>query len=629
MLNKDLNKKLLFNKYRIKRIIYKSSNCVIYEGINIKNNESVAMKCEKRTAMINLVESEAYFLVYLKGFGIPKIISYGISGLYNILIEELLGLSISSFWKLKKNKNKSKSELLKDICMIALQGIDRLEYIHSKNVIHRDIKPHNFLIGKKDPKIIYLIDFGFSRKYRSSRTGKHIKFQTLKYTCGTLRFLSMNGNRGYELSRRDDLESLGYMLIYLAKNNLPWLKLELEDKEEKIIIREIFKLKNTITPEKLCMGLNEEFVEYMKYVRNLEFEGKPDYNYLKGLFISILSRNELKNDLLFSWIINKRIIKKDESENYIRYSYKKKGSAQKRLYNQIKNKLDSNSKSKSKEINNNISIKKEINNNKKTYNFDNDQSYEDNELIKHNYINIFTQDNNKNLISKTPIQYYKTDLDINDNNINKNTNNLSPIKKDFLYNIFLKFNVPKTSNILKNKILIPNNNNKSRNNTKTTIPKNTSYKTLYEREKTKINKKKLNINNNNTVLHFQNIISKDNKNISNYFNYNSINNSFLKINQNNNNISKYSNYNSINNSYLVMNKNKKTIYLNDKIKENKQNNNYNKIINISNNNNIKLRNKNSNNNTIINNSFKNNTYNNLRNNNYTIRKLIINNFNQI
>ena len=431
----DINKKLLFNKYRIERIIYRTSQCLIYEGINIKNNESVAIKCGKRTEIINFLESEAYFLTYLKGFGIPKIISYGISGLYNILIEELLGLSIDSIWKLKKRANKR--ELLKDICMIAIQAIDRLEYIHSKNVIHRDIKPHNFLIGRKDPKIIYLIDFGFSRKYRSSRTGKHIKFQKLKHTCGSLTFLSMNGNRGYELSRRDDLESLGYMLIYLAKQNLPWINLKFnEDK----LIRLTFKLKNTITPEKLCMGLNEEFVEYIKYVKNVKFEGEPDYNYLKGLFISVLSRNELKNDLSFSWIINKRKIKKGEC--CVRYSYKKKGSVQKRLYNQIKKKLDL-SKSKSKEKNYNIIFKKEIDNNicKNKYinkinnneseeiskNRDNvnNQSYKDNSFIIAKYINIFPQ-NNKKLVSKTLNCCSKTDLKINDNNF-ENMNNLSLI----------------------------------------------------------------------------------------------------------------------------------------------------------------------------------------------------------
>ena len=185
------------------------------------------MKFEKIKGKYNLLESEAYYLIYLKGFGIPKIITYGKNNYFNILIQELLGLSIHQLWK--KNKAITKKQLLKNICMIALQCIDRLEYIHSKNIIHRDIKPHNFLIGRKDPKIIYLIDFGFAHKYRSSRTGKHIKFRITNFICGSLKFISFNGNRTYELSRRDDLESLAYMLISLSKNDLPWSNLDTKE----------------------------------------------------------------------------------------------------------------------------------------------------------------------------------------------------------------------------------------------------------------------------------------------------------------------------------------------------------------------------------------------------------------
>jgi serine/threonine protein kinase len=107
--------------------------------------------------------------------------------------------------------------------MVAIQALDRLEYIHSKNYIHRDIKPNNFLIGKKNDEIIYLIDFGFARKYRSSKTGKHIKHKFINCVSGSLLYLSLNGIKGYEQSRKDDLESLGYMILFLSLGSLPWL----------------------------------------------------------------------------------------------------------------------------------------------------------------------------------------------------------------------------------------------------------------------------------------------------------------------------------------------------------------------------------------------------------------------
>ena len=292
-----VKKRIIFNKYRIKKLICKTHFSELYEGININDKELVAIKMEPKKSKYLLLESEAYFLMDLKCVGIPKLISYGTSNGYNVLIEELLGPSIQSLWVLRENKNQK--ELIKDICMLSIQSLNLFEYIHSKNIIHRDIKPHNFLIGRKDPKTIYLIDFGFARKYRSSRTGKHIKFNNIKIAYGTLRYMSKNANKGYELSRRDDLESFGYMIIYLAKNNLPWINLEKPNLSRFKLNQAIYLLKNTVTSEQLCNNLPEEFSIFIEYIRNLKFEQNPDYCYLKGLFISVLSRNEQKNDLYF------------------------------------------------------------------------------------------------------------------------------------------------------------------------------------------------------------------------------------------------------------------------------------------------------------------------------------------
>ena len=363
-------KTIIFNKYRIKKLIASTHFGWLYEGINIKEKEPVAMKFEKKSSKYNLLESEAYILFYLKGFGIPKLISYGKSGPFNILIEELLGLSIQAIWNYKKYNNKYK---LKDISMIALQCLDRLEYIHSKDIIHRDIKPLNITIGKENPNIIYLIDFGFAHKYRSTRTGKHIKYNNIKKILGSMRYLSINANKGYEQSRRDDLESLGYMLIYLAKNNLPWIEIEKQKVPKTKKYKLVYLCKKKNVPEKLCSGLPDEFIKYFKYVKNLEFEQDPDYNYMKKLFLKILDSNNIKNEFIFSWILNKKIksgknAKSLDSKSYDKInSLNKKGKeySQRRLYHKIKKSMEM-ERAKSQDYNNDnhkiLNLEKDINN---------------------------------------------------------------------------------------------------------------------------------------------------------------------------------------------------------------------------------------------------------------------------
>ena len=175
------------------------------------------MKTEKRSSFNNFLETEAYYLFILKGLGIPNLISYGHNKKYNILIETLLGKSLYDiFIKPRKPCN------ITNICLISIQIIERLEFIHSKDIIYRDMKPGNLLIGIKDPNVIYIIDYGLCKKYRSSKTGKHILPKDLKKFVGTLKYASSNVVKGKESSRRDDLISLGFVLIQLYRRNLPW-----------------------------------------------------------------------------------------------------------------------------------------------------------------------------------------------------------------------------------------------------------------------------------------------------------------------------------------------------------------------------------------------------------------------
>ena len=271
-----------------------------------------------------------HLLYYLKGFGIPEIKSFGIYGRYKVLVQTLLGNSLEKEFQLRKNKFS-----LKDICMVAIQLIDRLEYIHSKYIIHRDIKTDNILIDEETKKIIYLIDFGLAKKYRSARTGRHIKFTIPRRLTGTARYASTNALRGTEQSRRDDLESLGYVLIYLARNGyLPWQGFNISDRLERY--RKIYQMKKFIKPEKLCEDISSEFCEYIKYAKNLQFEEKPDYDYLRGLFFNILNMYSLKNDLIFSWFNKKDREKKNEHSRNGSISKRKK-SPYSRILRKIQN----------------------------------------------------------------------------------------------------------------------------------------------------------------------------------------------------------------------------------------------------------------------------------------------------
>ena len=262
------------------------------------------MKIQEKSKKIESLEKEAYYLFQLKGGeGIPKIISFGYSGKYEILIEQLLGKSLLDLFK----GNNNKKSRLKDMIMVSIQLIERIQFIHSKYLLHLDIKPNNFLIGNPDSSLIYVIDFGFAKKYRSSRTGKHAQYSKKSYFNGNLKYSSVRTMNGIEPSRRDDLESLGYMLIYLYNLKLPWNNLCANDQND--LAQKIYEFKKDISLDSLCQDTPKEIKEYMKYVKSLKFEEEPNYEYLKNIFLKMLQKYENQNYFHFSWV-NELLIKK-------------------------------------------------------------------------------------------------------------------------------------------------------------------------------------------------------------------------------------------------------------------------------------------------------------------------------
>ena len=289
---KQLLQKILFQKYRIIKLLSNDSNNLVYQGINIIDKSKVAIKLEYKYAGKDNLTNESYILLNLKGQGIPEIISFGHSGKYNVLIEELLGKSLQDLYEQNDNEIP-----LKDICMIAIQILERLQYIHSKYIIHRNINPTNFLIGIKNPSLIYMIDFAYAKKYRSSRTGNHIRFSLNQKIIGQISYISANAMRGGEQSRKDDLESFGYMIIYLLKGFLPWK--EFENNKNKF--KKIYELKNKISSSRLCRYLPAEIKILIEYIKKLSFEQEPNYEYLRGLFKEILMKMDKINDNIFFW----------------------------------------------------------------------------------------------------------------------------------------------------------------------------------------------------------------------------------------------------------------------------------------------------------------------------------------
>ena len=215
---------------------------------------------------------------------------------------ELLGKSLEDIFQQQQKKFS-----IKTVCMVGIQMLDRLEFIHSKNIIHRDIKPDNFVVGLEEKShIIYVLDFGLSKKFRSSRTHQHIKFNVNKKLTGTARYASINALKGCEQSRRDDLEAIGYVLMYFLRGSLPWQGLHVNKGEDRY--KKILSKKKGTSAEELCKGFPNEFVEYINYTRNLEFEADPDYKFLRELLIKALESQNCKFDFFYDWMSEKPTI---------------------------------------------------------------------------------------------------------------------------------------------------------------------------------------------------------------------------------------------------------------------------------------------------------------------------------
>ncbi|OQN95733.1 hypothetical protein B0A48_18273 [Cryoendolithus antarcticus] len=288
------------NKYRIGRKIGSGSFGDIYLGTNIISGEEIAIKLESVKAKHPQLEYEARVYKSLAGgVGIPFVRWFGTECDYNAMVLDLLGPSLEDLFNFCNRKFS-----LKTVLLLADQLISRIEYIHAKSFIHRDIKPDNFLMGiGKRGNQVNVIDFGLAKKYRDPKTHFHIPYRENKNLTGTARYASINTHLGVEQSRRDDMESLGYVMLYFCRGSLPWQGLKAATKKQKY--DRIMEKKMTTPTEVLCRGFPNEFAIYLNYTRSLRFDDKPDYSYLRKIFRDLFVREGFQYDYVFDWTVYK------------------------------------------------------------------------------------------------------------------------------------------------------------------------------------------------------------------------------------------------------------------------------------------------------------------------------------
>ena len=312
-LNKDpiLNKKY-FSKYKAIKKLGEGSFGKVYKAVY--KGEYYALKFESHSDGQNLLEGEATIMSYLKGPNIPLIKSFGFSGDYNILVMQLLGQSLEDIF------NKREKFSIKTTAMLGYQILNVLQFIHDKHIIHRDIKPDNFVMGLNEYNaILYLLDFGLAKKYRSSKTLVQYPYIKKKKLTGTARYASIHALEEMEQSRRDDLESAGYVLMYFIRGNLPWQGLKIKTKDNRY--QKILDKKKATTSEELCANFPIEFKQYIDYTRNLGYSENPDYEKLRKNFINVVKKTLRENfDFIYDWTTKGDIKKRKNIDDIINIS---------------------------------------------------------------------------------------------------------------------------------------------------------------------------------------------------------------------------------------------------------------------------------------------------------------------
>ncbi|KAJ7939784.1 kinase-like domain-containing protein [Mycena leptocephala] len=283
-------------QYRLRKKLGSGSFGDIYLAVNVLSGEEVAIKLEPVDAAYPQLKHESkVYKILAGGLGVPFVRWFGVVGTYSAMVLDLLDPSLENLFNLCNCEFS-----LKTVLLLADQLLLRIEYIHSRNFIHRDIKPENFLMGVGNgSNQLDIVDFGLAKLFCDRETHRHIPYKEGKDLIGTAQYTSINTHFGLEQSRRDDLESLAYMLIYLLRGTLPWQGFTAATTKQNY--NRIMEKKLTTSTDLLCHGFPIEFSIFLNYARALPFNGKPDYSYLRKIFRDLFVRKGYQYDSVFDW----------------------------------------------------------------------------------------------------------------------------------------------------------------------------------------------------------------------------------------------------------------------------------------------------------------------------------------
>ena len=287
---------IVLSHYRIIENIGCGAFGKLFSAEDTLSHDFVAIKVESTKTKYPQLEHE--YRTYQKFAdtpNFPRVFFYGTEGDHRFLVMDLLGKSLEDLFV----RNRAPLSL-KTVLMLIDQMLIGIEYVHKKSIIHRDIKPDNFVMGVGNrSNDCFIIDFGLSKEYRSPVTHAHKAFSDGKSFTGTARYASINAMRGYEQSRRDDMESLGYVWMYLLRGSLPWQGLPantMQQKQDKIL-----EVKMRTPLEILCAGFPCEFVQYLSDVRKLGFNEEPNYSNYRQMFRNLFLRHCFPYDYEYDW----------------------------------------------------------------------------------------------------------------------------------------------------------------------------------------------------------------------------------------------------------------------------------------------------------------------------------------